>query len=84
MKENIFEVLIYLFENYLADDIELILDSEDIKTELVQAGFNNNEVNDAFYWLETLTEHITIKPAIPSAFRIFCCQEEEKTGCRMS
>ena len=78
MKENIFDVLIYLFENYLDDDIDLLPDSEGIKTELLQAGFEQSEVNRAFEWLETLTEQNNIKPSIASAFRIFCSQEEIK------
>lgn len=78
MKENIFDVLIYLFENYLEDDLDLIPDSEGIKTELVQAGFEQTEVNNAFDWLETLTEQSSIKPSISSAFRIFSQQEEIK------
>ena len=78
MKENIFDVLIYLFENYLDDDIDLIPDSEGIKTELLQVGFEQAEVNRAFDWLETLTEQNNIKPSISSAFRIFCQQEEIK------
>ena len=78
MKENIFDVLIYLFENYLDDDIELIPDNEGIKTELLQAGFEQAEVNRAFDWLEALTEQNNIKPSISSTFRIFCHQEEVK------
>jgi len=78
MKENIFDVLIYLFENYLDDDIDLLPDSEGIKTELLQAGFEQAEVNSAFDWLEALTEQSSIKPNITSAFRIFCQQEEIK------
>jgi len=78
MKENIFDVLIYLFENYLDDTIELLPDSEGIKTELVQAGFEQTEVNNALNWLETLTEQSLIKPSLSSAFRIFTPQEEIK------
>jgi Smg protein len=78
MKENIFDVLIYLFENYLDDNIDLNPDSDDIKTELLQAGFESSEVNSAFDWLEALTEQSSIKPNFSSAFRIFCPQEEIK------
>ncbi len=79
MKENIFDVLIYLFENYLDDDeITLNSDSNDIKTELLQAGFEPNEVNNAFDWLETLAEKSTIKPGLTADFRIFSTQEEIK------
>jgi len=78
MKENIFDVLIYLFENYLDDEMDLIPDSEGIKTELLQAGFEQSEVNNAFDWLETLSEQNAIKPTVSSAFRIFNPQEEKK------
>ncbi len=78
MKENIFDVLIYLFENYLDDDIDLLPDSEGIKTELLQAGFRASEVNSAFDWLETLTDQSDIIPVVTSAFRIFSAQEEQK------
>ena len=75
MKENIFDVLIYIFENYLDDDIELLPDSDDIKTELIQAGFEHAEVNNAFDWLEGLTEQSIMQPSISSTFRIFTSQE---------
>ena len=78
MKENIFDVLIYLFENYLDDDTVLQPDSDDIKTELLQAGFEPTEINTAFNWLEELTEKRTITPTLSSAIRIFCPQEEVK------
>ena len=78
MKENIFDVLIYLFENYLDDAIDLLPDSDGIKTELIQAGFEQTEVNNAFDWLEALTEQSSIKTNMTSAFRIFCHQEEIK------
>lgn len=78
MKENIFDVLIYLFENYLDDDVELLPESEDIKTELLQAGFEAKEVNNAFDWLGSLTEQSQIQPSISAPFRIFCPEEEVK------
>ncbi len=78
MKENIFDVLIYLFENYLDDDIDLLPDSEGIKTELLQAGFEQTEVNNAFDWLETLTEKNYIKAPIPATFRIYYAEEKIK------
>lgn len=78
MKENIFDVLIYLFENYLDEDTDLLPEAEEIKTELVQAGFDSAEVSSAFDWLETLTEQSAIIPSIDPDFRIFCEQEEKK------
>lgn len=54
MKENVFDVLMFLFENYLEDDYEINADQDVLKNKLVQAGFGNSEVNKAFDWLEGL------------------------------
>ena len=54
MKENIFEVLMYLFENYLEDEIEALPDSDAIRTELIEAGFDHINISKAFDWLESL------------------------------
>ncbi len=78
MKENIFDVLMYLFENYMEDEVEMLPDSEIIKTELQEAGFETYEVNKAFDWLESLSLQRAIKPTVPNAFRIFCSEEKEK------
>jgi Smg protein len=78
MKETIFDVLMYLFENYMEDEIEMLPDSDVIRTELLEAGFESCEVNKAFDWLDSLTLQRTIKPTVAPAFRIFCPQEIEK------
>jgi len=78
MKENIFDVLMYLFENYMEDEIEMLPDSDVIRTELQEAGFESCEVNKAFDWLDSLSLQRAIKPTVAPAFRIFCTQEIEK------
>ena len=78
MKENIFDVLMYLFENYMEDEVEILPDSEIIKTELQEAGFESREVNKAFDWLESLSLQRAIKSTVPHAFRIFCSEEKVK------
>ena len=75
MKENIFDVLMYLFENYMEDEAEILPDSDVIRTELLEAGFESCEVSKAFDWLDSLNTKRTIKPTVTSAFRIFCSQE---------
>ncbi|MDH3689228.1 MAG: DUF494 domain-containing protein [Gammaproteobacteria bacterium] len=55
MKENVLEVLIYLFENYMIEDAELQPDQETLAAELTQAGFGHGEINKAFGWLEDLS-----------------------------
>ena len=54
MKENILEVLMYLFENYMNDDIEFDADEELLRVELQEAGFKQIEISKAFEWLEGL------------------------------
>ena len=78
MKENIFDVLMYLFENYMEDEIEILPDNEVIRTELEEAGFEQNEVIKAFDWLESLSIQARINPTIPTTFRIFSDHEQNK------
>jgi len=83
MKENVVDVLIYLFENYLDSESEVVPDPDVLRTELLEAGFPQPEVNKAFDWLESLTPQKEIKMA-SRAFRVFAEQEMIKldVGCR--
>jgi Smg protein len=78
MKDNIFDVLIYLFENYMEDDVGILPDSDVIRTELLEAGFEQLEVNKAFDWLDSLSSQRAIKPTVSPTFRIFCPKETAK------
>jgi len=55
MKENVLDVLMYLFENYMDDELETKPDPESITTELREAGFAAIEIDKAFIWLEGLS-----------------------------
>lgn len=78
MKETIFDVLMYLFEHYMDNDLDLIPDNDDIRTELAEAGFDENEINSAFAWLESLSLQREIVPTIAPTFRIFSQEEQLK------
>lgn len=84
MKENVFDVLIYLFENYMDREVDLTPDPDLIRTELAEAGFPQVEINKAFEWLESLTDQQAIKPVSSPAFRVFSSQEAARldTECR--
>ena len=56
MKEDMLEVLIYLFENYIIDSYSFEPGQEELAKELVSAGFPDGEVDKAFVWLEGLLE----------------------------
>ncbi|OAI21357.1 hypothetical protein A1359_02400 [Methylomonas lenta] len=75
MKEDIFDVLIYLFENYLDGDSDNYPDTDMIATELLDAGFHQPDVSKAFDWLESLAEADSISLTVSSSFRIFSSQE---------
>jgi len=82
MKENILDVLMYLFENYMDDDTQLEQDPETLKVELSAAGFPHAEINKAFAWLEDLAEQqelLTDRPIYENtAIRVFTQIEEDK------
>jgi Smg protein len=77
MKEDIFDVLIYLFENYLDNDGENYPDTDLITSELLDAGFQQPDVNKAFDWLESLADVEAITTVVSSSFRVFSSQEIE-------
>ncbi len=78
MNEDIFDVLIYLFENYMDSDIDIIPDTDILQTELKAAGFNSGNISKAFEWLDILALHE--EPTFKTAhnFRIFCAEECHK------
>lgn len=88
MKENVFDVLMYLFENYMDEGPEFNPDQETLTAELSEAGFARGEIRKAFSWLEGLAA-LRGGPAsaeLPGArsLRHFTAQERAKldTGCR--
>lgn len=57
MKENVLDILMYLFENYINDEeIEFSPDEESIQVELASAGFDEHDIKKAFAWLEGLAQ----------------------------
>ena len=55
MKENVIDVLLYLFENYIDTDDIKKSDKATIERELERVGFPELEINKAFDWLENMT-----------------------------
>lgn len=56
MKEDMLEVLVYLFENYIVDGASFGSGQDELAEELVGAGFANEEIDKAFVWLEDLMD----------------------------
>ncbi len=57
MKENVLDVLMYLFETYVDTDEEPEADQNELRDELSRAGFGDPEIDRALDWLDGLTEH---------------------------
>jgi Smg protein len=56
MKEDMLEILIYLFENYIIDSDTFEPGQEELAEELAGAGFPGEEIEKAFVWLEDLLD----------------------------
>lgn len=56
MKENVFDVLMYLFENYFYNEEEPDPDRDSLESELFEVGFTRVEIGKAFQWLDALAE----------------------------
>ncbi|MDF0535372.1 DUF494 family protein [Shewanella sp. A32] len=49
-----FDILMYLFENYVHSEVELMVDEDELTKELTRAGFHQSEILKALSWLERL------------------------------
>ena len=81
MKEDLIDILIYLFEHYLADHGEgvLELDNQQLTGELMEVGFERKEIDQAFIWLDELIVGLdkSLKSYQPvSSFRVFSQDEK--------
>lgn len=54
MKENVLDLLMYLFENYIYDEPDATPDRDSLGESLEEAGFTANEIERAFAWLDEL------------------------------
>ena len=92
MKESILDVLLYLFEHYIAEDtVPPLGDREDLPdsplfNELTQAGFSPAEIHKAFDWLDALAEQrpAAAEPRVGGSVRVYAGPELDKldADCR--
>jgi len=87
MKENVLDVLMYLFESYVDADEEPEADQNELRDELARAGFDNPEIDRALDWLDGLTEHqdnLAYQTPTVRGTRIYSDYEQERldTSCR--
>ncbi|WP_341502632.1 DUF494 family protein [Gallaecimonas sp. GXIMD4217] len=85
-----FDVLMYLFENYIHSEVEVMMDHEQLTDELARAGFRHDEILKALVWLERLAalQENADKPYLiappQQSQRIFTAREMERldSDCR--
>jgi len=87
MKENVLDVLMYLFETYVDTDEEPEADQNELRDELARAGFGNPEIDRALDWLDGLTDYqesLAYQAQTPHGTRIYSDFEHERldTACR--
>jgi Smg protein len=80
MKQTVIDILIYLFEHYIDDDIELDADRDRLKVELRDAGFESGQVSKAFDWLQELavSRAGAGEQAAVTSTRVYAAEEERK------
>ncbi|MEO0422666.1 MAG: DUF494 domain-containing protein [Pseudomonadota bacterium] len=81
MKEDVLDVLMYLFEAYLDADPQPEPDRDALRGELEKAGFGRLEIDHALEWLDGLSEERADEGAHPvtdRAIRVFSDEECER------
>ena len=87
MKENVLDVLMYLFESYVDTEDEPETDHKELRDELARAGFGGPEIDRALDWLDGLTErqdNLVYHAQTAHGTRIFSDFEHERldSPCR--
>lgn len=75
MKENMFDVLMYLFQNHMQGSDALIKE-EVLMNELRRAGFDVSEISNALDWLDGLAACTEMQKASSVAFRSLSPEEQ--------
>lgn len=81
MNENIVELLLYLFENYIYENDSEEFDKTIVQQGLTQAGFSTNTINSAFSWLDDLQQDVDTYQNMQiesDSFRVFTESEQLK------
>jgi Smg protein len=78
----VFDVLVYLYENFGA--LHACPDTDSLTKRLTAAGFDDEEISDALAWLSGLEqvtqESIAVGPESERAFRIYAALEIDRLG----
>ncbi len=77
-----FDVLVYLYENYGA--LHACPDPDSLSRKLTAAGFDDEEISEALSWLQGLQlvtqQSVAVGPESTRSFRVFAKVETERLG----
>lgn len=80
MKEDVLDVLLYIFENFQDDESNHIFANDSLVEALEDVGFTEGEIKGAIDWLDGLvevtSESFTPATATEGALRVFSPQEQ--------
>ena len=69
MKENVLDVLMYLFETYVDTEDNPEPDQNELRNDLSLAGFGDAEIDRALDWLDELTDHQSVASVVADSSR---------------
>jgi len=79
-----FEILMFLFENYMDGNAALKMDNETLVVELEKIGFDRYEISRALHWLNGLVQFklsvLGGQPITTRAIRHYLPEEAERLG----
>jgi Smg protein len=80
MKETVLDVLMYLFETFVDGDTEPEPDRNELREELIRAGFGDSEIDRALAWLDGLNPGEGVAGDAPqsAAIRVYDRGEQER------
>ncbi len=81
MKETVLDVLMYLFESFVDSEDEPEPDRNELREELIHAGFGDREIDRALDWLDGLNTNTNLAEAYShqsTAFRVYDAIELER------
>jgi Smg protein len=78
----VFDVLVYLYENYGA--LHACPDADSLSRKLTAAGFDDDEISEALAWLQGLesvtSQSVAVGPETEGSFRVYAKIETERLG----
>ncbi len=83
IKQSVVDVLMFLFERYLGEENEAIEERDHMHSRLEEMGFHNQEIDQAFDWLEDLAaiqDDGNFAPLQHNSVRIYSSEEKAALG----